>query len=91
VSNEIQVSAFISRTTKALLERYVKATGVKKGRVIEMALLHHLQALQELPQDVVVPPRLVVTRQSWKKILREISSRKAPTRALRDLMRADGD
>jgi hypothetical protein len=48
---ETQISAFISDTTKELVERYVEAHGVKKGHLIEEALLHHLQALRDLPAD----------------------------------------
>lgn len=54
------------------LERNVRATGVKKGHLVEQALRHHLQALQELPADVVVHPELVVTKKSAQAILRQI-------------------
>lgn len=80
-----QISAHVSRTTRALLERHVRATGVKKGHLVEQALRHHLQALQELPSDVVVHPTLVVTRRSGQTILREIQKGTA-TPALRDLL-----
>ncbi|MCG6926227.1 MAG: hypothetical protein LJF30_13050 [Acidobacteria bacterium] len=86
---DTQISAVVSRTTKELLERYVRATGVKKGHLIEQALRHHLQALQEVPTDVIVHPRLVVTRESGDVVLKEMARGK-PTQALRDLMR-DGD
>lgn len=56
-----QISAYISPETRRELERYVEANGVKKGQLIEMALLHHLQALRELPADAFVPPRIVVS------------------------------
>jgi len=69
-----------------LLERHVRATGVKKGHLVEQALRHHLQALQELPADVVVHPKLVVTRKSGQAILKQIQGGK-PTPALRDLLR----
>jgi hypothetical protein len=84
-----QISALVSETTRDLLERHVRATGVKKGHLVEQALRHHLQALQELPADIIVHPRLVVTRKSGEAILRELEKGK-PTNALRDLMR-DGD
>ena len=84
-----QISALVSDTTRDLLERHVRATGVKKGRLVEQALRHHLRALQELPADIIVHPRLVVTRKSGEVILREMEKGK-PTDALRDLMR-DGD
>ncbi len=53
---ETQISAHVSDTTKELVERYVEAHGVKKGHLIEEALLHHLLALRELPADVIIPP-----------------------------------
>jgi hypothetical protein len=86
MKNATQISAVVSRTTKDEMERYVRATGVKKGHLIEQALRHHLQALRELPADVIVHPRLVVTRQSGEVILRQIEEGE-PTEALRDLMR----
>lgn len=89
MSDETQVSALISRTTKELLDQHVRATGVKKGHLIEQALRHHLQALQELPADVIVHPKLVVTRKSGEAILKQIASGR-PNKALRELMR-DGD
>ncbi|MFZ5787055.1 MAG: hypothetical protein ACOY3Y_11495 [Acidobacteriota bacterium] len=84
-----QISALVSETTRELLERHVRASGVKKGHLVEQALRHHLRALQELPADIIVHPRLVVTRKSGVAILREMAKGK-PTDALRDLMR-DGD
>ena len=89
MAKETQISALVSQTTKELLERYVRATGIKKGHLVEQALRHHLQALQELPADAILHPRIVVTRKSGAAILKKIESGK-PTQALRDLMR-DGD
>lgn len=89
MDRETQISAVISETTKELLERHVRATGVKKGYLVEQALRHHLQALQALPADVIVHPRLVVTRKSGRALLKEIEKAK-PTEALRELLH-DGD
>jgi hypothetical protein len=86
MENEAQISVIVSRTTKELLEGHVRASGVKKGRLVEQALRHHLQALQELPADVIVHPRLVVTRKSGETILKSIETGKANA-ALRGLMR----
>jgi hypothetical protein len=86
MERQTQISALVSRTTSDLLERHVRATGVKKGHLVEQALRHHLQALQELPADVVVHPKLVVTKKSGEAILKEIR-RGTSTPALRDLLR----
>jgi hypothetical protein len=84
-----QISALISATTRERLEKHVRASGLKKGHLVEQALLHHLQALEALPADVIVHPRIVVTRQSFEKVVEQMETA-TPTQALRDLMR-DGD
>lgn len=89
MEKETQISALVSPATKALLDRHVRATGVKKGHLVEQALRHHLQALQELPADVVIHPTLVVTMKSGDAILKQIRKGR-PSAALRRLMR-DGD
>jgi hypothetical protein len=84
-----QISALISESTRVLLETHVRATGVKKGYLVEQALLHHLQALRELPPELIIHPRIVVSRRTGEAILRQMSTAE-PTAALRDLM-GDGD
>jgi len=86
-----QISALVSSTTRMLLEEHVRATGVKKGHLVEQALLHHLRALQALPADVIVHPRLVVSRRSGEEIVRRIAARPRPSKQLRALMSGDGD
>jgi hypothetical protein len=89
MATEKQISALISETTRELLEKYVRRAGVKKGHLVEQALLHHLQALEELPAEYIIHPRIVVSRKTGEQLLRRAKSAK-PTRALRDLM-SDGD
>jgi hypothetical protein len=83
---ETQISAYISASTKQQVERYAEAHGMKKGHLVEQALLHHLQALHELPADIVIPPRLTVTRRSFEQVTELIKKPRKPTKALRDLM-----
>lgn len=83
---DTQISAFISQTTKRQVERYAEAHGVKKGHLIEEALLHHLQALRELPADIVIPPQLVLTPKSFAHVARLLKVPRKPNKALRDLM-----
>lgn len=89
MEKESQISALVSPATRELLERHVRASGVKKGHLVEQALQHYLLALEQLPADVIVRPRLVVTRKSGEAILKQARTGK-PTKALRSLMR-DGD
>jgi uncharacterized protein (DUF1778 family) len=83
---ETQISAYISEATKRQVERYAEAHGVKKGYLVEEALLHHLKALRELPADIVIPPRLTVTVKSFERVVGLIAKPGKPTKALRALM-----
>ena len=82
-----QVSAYISEETKAEIEAYVKRRGVKKAYLIEEALQHHLQALREIPEDLVIPSRLVLTREAMTEIAERIDSKGEPKESLKALFR----
>jgi len=84
-SGQTQISAFISDSTKEALERYAEAHGLKKAYLVEEALLHHLQALRELPFDVIIPARLVVSRESGQTVIDRVEKPRRPTRAMREL------
>lgn len=86
---ETQISAQISYATRDLMEKHVRQTGVKKGHLVEQALLHHMQALHELPAEYIIHPRISVSRKTGEEMLRR-AKRPKPTAALRRLMR-DGD
>ncbi|MFZ5471453.1 MAG: hypothetical protein ACOZIN_18675 [Myxococcota bacterium] len=83
--DETQISAHVSVSTKKELERYAEAHGVKQGRLVEDALLHHLQALKELPLDVIIPTRIVVSRESGERILERLANPRPPTAAMKKL------
>lgn len=82
-----QISAHISKETKAELEAYVRQKGVKKAFLIEEALRHHLQALREIPEDLMIPGRLVLTPESMERVAAQIERDEEPTEALKSLFR----
>lgn len=82
-----QISAHISESTGKLVDEYSEAHGVKKGFLVEAALLHHLRALRELPADVIIPPRIVVTEESMRAVADLLEGPPAPTPAMKKLMR----
>jgi uncharacterized protein (DUF1778 family) len=84
--SDTQISAYISEETKELVERYAGAHGVKKGALVEQALLHHLQALRELPADIIIPPRIELTEASFAAVADVLASPRKPTKAMRELM-----
>ncbi len=87
MANQTQISAYISKATKSLVEEYTDHYGVKKAHLVEEALLHHIQALRELPADLVIPPRVVVSRDVGEAILEKIERPRKPTKAMRDLLK----
>jgi hypothetical protein len=87
MAKETQISAQISQTTRERMEKHVRRTGVKKGHLIEQALLHHLQALEEIPAEYIIHPRIVVSRETGEEMLRDADTAE-PTPALRELMRS---
>lgn len=82
-----QISAFISDETKKLLDEYTRKTGVKKSFVIEQALLHHLQALREIPPQFIIPTRMVLTKESGEKLLELLENPPKANAKLKRLMR----
>lgn len=82
---EVQISAFVSDETKARLDRYARAHGVSKGWLLEQALLHHLQALEELPEDVRVPARMVLDADSAARVRALLQHPPEPTGAMKKL------
>ncbi|TMQ10995.1 MAG: hypothetical protein E6J91_24455 [Deltaproteobacteria bacterium] len=80
-----QISAFISEETSSELERYTDSRGLKKGYVIEQALRHHLRALRELPADVIIPARLVVSAKTGEHLAERMRKPRKPTPAMRAL------
>ena len=82
-----QVSAYISEETKSEIEAYVKRRGVKKAYLIEEALQHHLQALREIPEDLIIPSRLVLAGEAMAEIAERITQKDQPTESLKALFR----
>jgi len=80
-----QISANISLSTKERMEKYTKIYGWKKGSLIETALLHHMNVLDEIPLDLIIPPRIILTRESGEKLLKSIKNPPEPTEAMKAL------
>jgi len=83
-----QVSAYISNETKRLFENFSTKSGQKKGFILEQALLHYINAHQDLPDDIMIPPSITVSKDVFETVIMED---REPTEALRDLMNEAGD
>lgn len=86
-----QISATISAATKEKLDRFTVSHGLKKNFVVEQALLFFMEARRELPDEALVPARIVLQDEDFDRVVAMLAEPPAPTQALRELMRGRGD
>ncbi len=84
-----QISAYISSETQASMEHYSATYGVKKGFLIENALDHYLQALHAIPEEFIIPSKLILSEASFDRVMEMMENPPEPTQDLIDLMRSD--
>jgi uncharacterized protein (DUF1778 family) len=87
MSGQSQISAAVSEATKEKLDRFTESHGMKKNFVVEQALLYFMEARRELPDEALIPTRLVLDNQAFDRVVALLESPPAPTQALRELMR----
>lgn len=87
MSNQSQISATVSASTKDKLDRFTESHGLKKNFVVEQALLYFMEARRELPDEALIPVRVVLDDKAFDRVVTLLESPAAPTAALRELMR----
>jgi uncharacterized protein (DUF1778 family) len=91
MSRPSQISASISPATKEKLDRFTEGHGLKKNFVVEQALLYFMEARRELPDEALIPARIVMEDDAFEHLVELLESPPAATDALRELMRGQGD
>ena len=86
-----QISAHVSEGTKSKLDRLSQARGMRKAFLLEQALLYHFRALEELPEEAFLPPRLVLSKNSFNKLVEYVDNPPYPTEAMQELMNGVSD
>ena len=86
VQNQIQISAYVSEGAKVKFDRVAKARGLRKNFMMEQALLYYLRALEELPGEAFLPPRLVLSQDAFQQVVALIENPPPPTAAMLELM-----
>jgi uncharacterized protein (DUF1778 family) len=87
MSDESQISATVSASTREKLDRFTESRGLKKNFVIEQALLYFMEARRDLPDEALIPTRIVLDDDSFDRVAQLIENPRPPTAALRKLMR----
>ena len=86
-ASSAQISAIISAATKEKLDRFTEELGLKKNYVVEQALLYFMESRRELPDEALIPTRIVLDDESFDGVIERLEAPPAPTPALRELMR----
>jgi uncharacterized protein (DUF1778 family) len=90
LSAQSQISATISSATKEELDRFTESHGLKKNYVVEQALLFFMKARRELPDEALIPARIVLDDEAFDRVAATLEQPPAPSKALRELMRGRG-
>lgn len=80
-----QISAHIDSELKVSLDRQARATGTTRAHLVEEALRHHLQALEALPPEAIVPKHVVLAPRSAEQVRDLIERPPQPTEAMKRL------
>lgn len=90
MSGQAQISATISEATKEKLDRFTESHGLKKNFVVEQALLYFMEARRDLPDEALIPTRLMMEDKAFDRLVDLLQGLPEPTEALHELMRGDG-
>jgi uncharacterized protein (DUF1778 family) len=85
--SQSQISATISVATKEKLDQFTESHGLKKNYVVEQALLYFMEARKNLPDEALVPVRIVLDDEAFDRLVEVVESPPPATAALRELMR----
>ena len=89
--DQVQVSAYVSATTKARLDEFARETGLKKGYVIETALETFIASAEAIPAEYAIPTRIVLSNESYDRVVDLMTNPPEPTEELKRLMRGEID
>ncbi len=89
--DQTQISAYVSVTTKRRLDEFARETGLKKGYILEQALDSYLSSADAIPAEYLVPSVLVLTNESYDRVVHQMLHPEEPTPALRALLRGEAD
>jgi uncharacterized protein (DUF1778 family) len=88
VSDESQISATVSASTKEKFDRSMESHGLKKNFVIEPALLYFAEARRDLPDEAFIPGRIVLDDEAFDRVAQLLDDPRPAPDALRELMRS---
>lgn len=85
-TRSVKLSAIISAAAKEKLDRFTEELSLEKSFVVEQALLYFMESRRELPDEALIPTRIVLDDDAFDRLVEHIEASAAPTPALRELM-----
>ncbi len=86
---QVQVSGYVSQTTKRRLDEFARESGLKKGYILEQALDEFISAADALPAEYLVPSTIVLADESYDRVVERMLHPAEPTAGLAALLRGD--
>jgi uncharacterized protein (DUF1778 family) len=84
--SEMQLAIELPDRTNTMIESYSQKIGIEKNYFIEEALLRHLQALRELPTDIIISSRIMLSGEGMNQVFDLLENPPEPTEDLKKLM-----
>ncbi len=85
----MQLAFELPDKTNAMIESYSQKIGIEKKSFIEEALLRHLQALRELPTDIIIPSKIMLSEEGINEVFYLLENPPEPTEDLKKLMKSN--
>ncbi len=85
IAQGVDLPDLVRQLATHYLQGAMTLTGGNKTRAAELLDL----SSSEIPEEVVIPPRLMVTGASGERLLERLESQEAPNRAMRELFGED--
>jgi hypothetical protein len=87
--DQVQVSAYISHTSKKRLDEFARESGLKKGYILETALSQYIDAAEAIPAEYLTPSTIVVSNEDYDWMVDRMLHPEPPPEALKKLMRGE--
>jgi len=84
------LKAAISSNTRAKLDRFTEAHGLKESYVVEQALLLFMEARREMPDEALLPVRIDLDETGCDEVVAMLEAVPAVRDSLKGLMRSGG-
>jgi len=85
----VKISTNISLEVFRMMKHYIQQKDIKESKFFENAILNYLQLTNFLPDNIIIPSKIVVSKSSEEQILNHINNPQKITEAMKDLFQVN--